>query len=226
MNMSPYLLYICVLLYIYAWDAGMVEGQWMARLRWKSWKWKRSHPKKDSLASAVLFHLFWDPRKFVPRYWARAQKKKSPLKAQAPRRLFFFLRASILSLLLFFSFLFPLLSPPPPLPSLFPSPPLFFCVCEFYVHIHTYIKKRNWNSSSWGGEETLQIFFANTRRGDIVVNWLHSSPASVYIKIYIYVYIYIYIYIYIYTNIQAAVDQKPRMYWREGSYVFKNWTDK
>ena len=104
----------------------MVEGQWMARLRCKSWVNKRSHPKKDRLASAVLFHFFWDPRKFVPRYWARLWKKKSPLKAQAPRGLFFFSSASILSLLLFFSFLFPLLCPPPPLPSLFPSPPLFF----------------------------------------------------------------------------------------------------
>ena len=54
------------------------------------------------------------------------RKKKKSAEGASAARTFFFSRPSILSLLLFFSFLFPLLSPPPPLPSLFPSPPLFF----------------------------------------------------------------------------------------------------
>jgi len=125
MNMSPYLLYICVLLYIYAWDAGMVEGQWMARLRCKSWVNKRSHPKKDRLASAVLFHFFWDHRKFVPRYWARAQKKKVRWRRKRRADFFFFAPEHSFSppfLLL------PLPSPLPPSSSSlsFSLPPSFF----------------------------------------------------------------------------------------------------
>ena len=135
-------IYMCITIYICmrCWDGrGSVDGP----ITLEKLEMKKVPPKKGPPCLRGPFPLILGPPEIRPEVLGSRVKTKESAEGASAARTFFFSRPSILSLLLFFSFLFPLLSPPPPLPSLFPSPPLFFCVCEFYVHIHTYIKKRN-----------------------------------------------------------------------------------